>query len=106
MKKNNAETQKENSKSNFIKEQVKEDCADFISDILELDKKNIDYDKDLLAYGFTSVYLIELANKINNKYDIELEVESIFGLEIIKITSLVDYLIKNYEDSIISHYED
>jgi len=74
------------------------------SDILKVKEQNIEPDVEMSEYGFDSISLTELVNKINEEYNLEI-MPSIF-FEHPSIDSFSGYLCGEYKDNFVRYYQD
>jgi FkbH-like protein len=74
-----------------------------ISDILKISRYDIDLDEDISSFGFDSISFTEFSNKLNEKYNLHI-MPSIF-YEHSSIISLVDYMLDEYKEILMSYYE-
>jgi acyl transferase domain-containing protein/pimeloyl-ACP methyl ester carboxylesterase/acyl carrier protein len=77
---------------------VQGDLAQITSNILKVKIQNIDGDAELSTFGFDSLTLTEFVNKVNQKYQVELNPTIFF--EYPTLHSFGAYLVKEYQDVI------
>ncbi len=83
---------------------VQKKVSGIVSEILKVDLRDIDPDADMSEYGFDSISLTELINKINEAYDFEL-MPAIF-FEYSSIDSFADYLCEEHKALLADYYRD
>lgn len=77
--------------------------AQVITKMLKIKDKDIDMNKNVNDYGFNSMSIVELTNKINEKYDLSLTPAIYFQYGTIK--ELSEYLCDEYKTIIEKTYE-
>ena len=88
---------------NVLLEQIEDTLTDMIAELLKVKKEDIDPDSDLKEYGFDSIALTQLSNRLNDQFDLETTPALFFEYSTVK--SFVDYLLTTCSDRIASHYD-
>lgn len=81
---------------------VEEDLREVICATLRLDAESIDFEDDLARYGFDSISFSELANRLNEKFDLDLTPAIFFGYTYLH--ELKQGLLDEYGDRLAKHY--
>ncbi|MBU8854953.1 amino acid adenylation domain-containing protein [Bacillus sp. FJAT-26377] len=84
--------------------EVKKELLRQVSDILKIELEKIDINKNMSTYGFDSISFTELANKINDVYQVDLTPAVFFELESPTILALTKLLNKRYSTQIQIFY--
>ncbi len=79
-------------------QKIQEDLLKVASEIIKVDKQEIDLDEDLKGYGFDGITLLEFVNKINKKYNKQIE-SSIFS-EYYSVGAVANYICGMSEESL------
>jgi 3-oxoacyl-(acyl-carrier-protein) synthase/acyl carrier protein len=87
-----------------LAKRVEQDIVKMISAILKIDESNIGLSDDLKEFGFDSISLTELANKLNELYTLELTPTVFFELELPTIAGVARFLCREYTDTLGRHY--
>jgi polyketide synthase PksN len=77
---------------------VQTDLSAIVMELLKLDADDIDYDKILLDLGFDSIGLSTYANRINDKYN--LEVTPVLFFEYPSIKEVAGFLAKEHKEEV------
>ncbi|MEW6379761.1 MAG: type I polyketide synthase, partial [bacterium] len=85
-------------------QRIQKDLLKAVSETLKIREKDLDPDEDLSGYGFDSLSFTEFANRINEKYGLELTPAIFF--EYPSIGSFAQYLSREQRDRLISFYQD
>ncbi len=80
-----------------------EDVLAVISDVARLDTKNIDINSKMSSFGFDSIMFTELANKINDKFKIEITPAIFFGHS--SPGTISRELFDNHKNNILGYYD-
>ncbi|QMU65949.1 MAG: SDR family NAD(P)-dependent oxidoreductase [Flavobacteriaceae bacterium] len=78
------------------------DILTMISEILKIDVEDIDLNDDISEYGFDSMDFTQLANKLNNQYELELTPTIFF--EYPSISEFSDFLCLEHENQLANYY--
>ena len=65
--------------SGQILDRMKRDIAQLVSNLLGVDESEIDLDEELRAYGFDSINLTTLAQRISQRFDVDVTASLFFG---------------------------
>ena len=87
-----------------MRQKIQKDLLKAVSEILKIREKDLDPDEDLSGYGFDSITLTEFANRLNEKYNLEITPVTFF--EYPSIGSFAQYLSQAHKDKLIQHYQD
>lgn len=79
------------------------DLMAIVSQILKINKQDIDPEAQMSDFGFDSITFTQLSNQLNEKYDTDV-MPSVF-FEHSSLASLVDYLTKAYKGQISRYYD-
>ncbi len=100
--KSKKQTKPGKSEKGDLLEKIKGNLVAMVSTLLKFNADDIDLEAEMSEYGFDSILLTELTNRINNKYGLEL-MPTIF-FEHPTLESLSCYLAETYEDLLILKY--
>ncbi|MDM5187018.1 SDR family NAD(P)-dependent oxidoreductase [Bacillus sp. DX4.1] len=87
---------------NSLIEKLQQDLIEIVADILKINQQDIYLDEEMSEFGFDSLSLTDLSNKINERFNIEI-IPAIF-FEYSRLDSVVDYLIEEYSEQIVQCY--
>ena len=87
-----------------LHQRIQKDLLKAVSETLKIKEKDLDPDEDLSEYGFDSISFTEFANRINEKYSLEITPAIFF--EYPSIGSFAQYLSQEYRDRLIPFYQD
>jgi thioesterase domain-containing protein/acyl carrier protein len=85
-------------------EKLQQDLLKTIALILKINETDLDINKDFSEYGFESISSIEFANRLNDKYN--LEITPVVFLEHASIHSLSQFLGTEYQAHFTAYYRD
>lgn len=85
-----------------IENRLLEDIKDMMSELLQLDKNRIDATEQIAVYGFDSIDLKQLAERISRTFQIEITPTVFFSYT--RLTDLIRHIQEQYNDKIISYY--
>ncbi|WP_459480611.1 amino acid adenylation domain-containing protein [Clostridium saccharoperbutylacetonicum] len=80
------------------------DLTEMVSCISDINKEKLSITEDISNYGFDSVVIIEFAEKLSMKYNIEVTPALFFEIKTISIKSLGDCLSKKFRNALIKFY--
>jgi acyl transferase domain-containing protein/acyl carrier protein/SAM-dependent methyltransferase len=80
------------------------DLLSIASAILKVSAKDIDLNEDISEYGFDSISFTEFANKINDKYQLDITPAIFFEYQ--SVDAFSQFLCDKYQDSLINYYQD
>ncbi|MEW5803368.1 MAG: thioester reductase domain-containing protein [bacterium] len=81
---------------------IQKDVIQIVSDILRVDRDEVHLDEDMSDYGFDSISYTVFANRINEKFNLEITPAIFF--EHPTIGSFTAYLCHEYQDSFLRHH--
>ncbi len=90
-----------NSNDNF--EYVINYLLDLVENILKIDKNNIDLDTNINEYGFDSILFNQYRKKINDKFDINIDLDVFFQYS--SITNLASYISEHFKEKFDNCYK-
>ncbi|MEW6380988.1 MAG: SDR family NAD(P)-dependent oxidoreductase [bacterium] len=85
-------------------EKIQKDIVRIASEILKIQETSIDVNKDMNEYGFDSITLTDLTNRVNARYGLEIAISVFF--EHSSISASAKYLGNEYRDSFLRYYQD
>ncbi|RKZ86642.1 MAG: hypothetical protein DRR19_14705 [Candidatus Parabeggiatoa sp. nov. 1] len=85
-------------------EKLQPDLLKTISAILKINETDLDSNQEFSEYGFESISSIEFANRLNDKYN--LEITPVVFLEHASINSLSQFLCAEYQAHLTAYYLD
>lgn len=99
------ETQVERGSFNVynVSDDLEKSIIDIISELLQVNSQEIDIQSELSEYGFDSISLTQLANKINDEFKIDITPTVFF--EYTTILGVVQYLLEDYNTSISAFFK-
>jgi polyketide synthase PksN len=101
-----SKTEKENlervEQTSYV-EQIQQQLINIVCEILRLKKKDIYLEKELSDYGFNSLTLVDLANKINDFYKTELNPSILYEYSTIALLS--SYMNQEFQADLAAYYE-
>ncbi len=83
-------------------EKTSKNILEIVSEILSIDKENIELDVENSDYGFDSISTTDFINRVNEKYNLELTPPIFF--EYSTLGSFIQYLLDKHLDQIIKVY--
>lgn len=95
---NSSTAKNKNMYNGALFEELREELLQMIGGILSTDSSEFDIDDDLSEHGFDSITLTELANRVNEKYDLELTPPVFF--EYSSISSFAKYLLEKIDGAV------
>ncbi|BBB93423.1 MAG TPA: SDR family NAD(P)-dependent oxidoreductase [Methylomusa anaerophila] len=87
---------------NKFNEKIKHDLSSIVMEITGVKREKLDPDSDINKFGFDSVTLTELGNKINKRFGIEITPATFF--EYNKINTISKHLAEDYTEKIMNIY--
>ncbi|QAT84742.1 polyketide synthase [Corallococcus coralloides] len=84
-----------------VVEALRQRIVDEVVALLKVDRDAVSVDDELVDYGFDSIILTELANRMNDHYGLDITPASFF--EHATIREFADFLMKNHGDAIRKH---
>ncbi|MCP4701434.1 MAG: SDR family NAD(P)-dependent oxidoreductase, partial [Gammaproteobacteria bacterium] len=81
------------------RENIEEAVFQLASDILKVDSEEIDADEDMSDYGFDSITLTELTNRLNQQYRLDITPAILFEYPSLK--SLIEFLGDSHPDRFV-----
>lgn len=90
------------TKKNYTKEAIINIVKDNAAAILESSPEKLDENENISEYGFDSISLRELAERINSKFDIQISPTLFYAYTTIE--SIVEYLLSEYKE--LSYHEE
>jgi polyketide synthase PksN len=96
-----AESSAENSQ---LLDKLQQDILSIAGAILKINVKDIDPCDDISEYGFDSISFTEFANRINDKYPVEITPTIFF--EYPSVSAFSQFLCNEYQDNLFDYYSD
>ncbi|MEW6381937.1 MAG: alpha/beta fold hydrolase [bacterium] len=96
--------QKVKADAQDLRQRIQKDLLKAVSETLKIKEKELDPDEDLSGYGFDSITITEFANRLNEKYNLEITPVAFFDHP--SIGSFAQYLSQEYRDRLIPFYQD
>ena len=87
-----------------INKSIIEDLTKVVSSISNMEESDISITEDITNYGFDSVVMIELAEKISNKFDLEITPALFYELSSTSIENIAGKLQEKFEDVLNKYY--
>ncbi|SFR98106.1 non-ribosomal peptide synthetase [Anaeromicropila populeti] len=75
---------------------IEDELLNIVSNILGIEKQDIDVEKELEYYNMDSMLLTEFSNKINAKFNCDLTPASFFEIEPLTLRKIVKYMNEKY----------
>lgn len=88
-----------------VMNRIQNDLIRIISLILEIDESEILPDEDITRYGFDSITMAELADRIDGDYNLEPKLTPTVFFDHRSVESLSHYLAKEYKEKFINYYK-
>jgi acyl transferase domain-containing protein/dTDP-4-dehydrorhamnose reductase len=82
------------------------DLVALVDQLLKMKGNSTDPTKNLREYGFDSINLTVLANRINERYSLDMTPAAFFELETLTLESLTRYLLEEYSRRMAAYYTD
>ncbi|GAX59142.1 beta-ketoacyl synthase [Candidatus Scalindua japonica] len=101
---NRRQNKVDNTNYDELYKSLQQDLITIVAELLMIEADDLDIEADMSKYGFDSIVLVDLTNKINKKYNIGLLPTLFFEDKSMK--EFCDYLIKEYEDALCNYYKD
>lgn len=79
-----------------------EEIAQIIIEMLKIKEKDIDYDRNIQDYGFNSISIVDLTNKINRRFNLSLTPSIYFQYETIRLLS--NHLYESFREKVIDAF--